>query len=534
MGAKRQGLRVLGRVRLSRYDTGSTSVERQRELIEQWAKMNDHTIVGWAEDVDLSGSVDVLDGRRKTELGEWLRNRQPEFDCVAVWKLDRLSRSTVNLNRLFVWCSDHGKTVVSVTESIDLSTPIGRLIANVLAFLAEGELEAIKERTKASRKKLVESGRWPGGPAPFGFESVKLLDGGFKLEPREDQAAVIRRIYRDIVSGLSMEAVAKRLNADKVPSAQGTAWRSSVLFVMMESKLLLGHSTYKGQTVRDAKGSPVMVSDPILSQDEWDQLQAAIAARRLPSATKRTQNTSPLYGVIFCHSCGSMMYHRKYKGEYKYEYYMCPKSCGRMIHAAAINTVLERVFLSEAGAGKVRERVYVPAESHEDELSEAKKGVEELSALFGVVTSDTVRKQLTAQLTALDARIAVLESMPSRESRWEYRDTGETYAEAWQSADTAGRRELLVKSGITLSVLKPKSDEGVTLKLSVPRDIAEQMGLPQPGTLTEALSGVDSVEFDLDRFAVSAVVKPLEGDSFVVHTLTAEGEAQAAEFYGWE
>jgi len=527
-------MRVLGRVRLSRFDTGSTSVERQRELIEQWAAVNEHTIVGWAEDIDLSGSVDPF---QAPALGPWLTDRADDWDILCAWKLDRIGRNALQLSKVFSFCLDHDKTLVSCSESIDLSNWAGRMLASVIAGLAEGELEATKERTRASRKKLVESGRWPGGPAPFGFESVKLDGGGFKLTPRDDQAAVIHRIRKDILAGLSMEAVAKRLNADKVPSAQGAAWRSSVLFVMMESKLLLGHSTYKGQTVRDAEGRPVMVSDPILTQDEWDELQAAIAARRLPSATKRTQNTSPLYGVIFCHECGSMMYHRKYKGEYKYEYYMCAKSCGRMIHAEAINTVLERVFLSEAGAGKVRERVYVRAESHEAELSEAKKGVEELAALFGVVTSDTVKKQLTAQLTALDARIGVLESMPSRESRWEYRDTGLTYAEAWRSADTAGRRELLVKSGITLAVLKSKVTPDMTLKLSVPRDIAEQMGLPggvpQPGSVSEVLSGVEAVEIDLDRFAVSAVVQPVEGDPVVVHTLTAEGEAEAAEFYGW-
>ncbi len=169
----------------------STSEERQRELIQQWADLHGYEVVGWAIDMDLSGSVDVLDGRRKTELGDWLRNRSPEFDAIAVWKLDRLSRSTVNLNRLFVWCADNDKTIVSATEGIDLSTPVGRLIASVLGFLAEGELDAIKERTKAGRKKVVESGRWPGGAAPFGFEKVKLDGGGFKLKTRADQVLVL-------------------------------------------------------------------------------------------------------------------------------------------------------------------------------------------------------------------------------------------------------------------------------------------------------------------------------------------------------
>ena len=123
---------------------------------------------------------------------------------------------------------------------------------------------------------------------------------------------------------------------------------------------------YKGQTVRDAQGMPVMVSEPILEPDEWDRLQAAIQARRLPSAAKRTQNTSPLYGVIFCKSCGSMMYNRKYGHResdrgYTYNYYMCPKSCGRgTIHAELIYKLLQKVFLTEVGDEKVRERCTYP------------------------------------------------------------------------------------------------------------------------------------------------------------------------------
>ena len=55
--------RVLGRIRLSRLTDESTSAERQRELIEQWSAMHDHEVVGWAEDLDVSGSVDPFDTR---------------------------------------------------------------------------------------------------------------------------------------------------------------------------------------------------------------------------------------------------------------------------------------------------------------------------------------------------------------------------------------------------------------------------------------------------------------------------------------
>jgi hypothetical protein len=55
-----------------------------------------------------------------------------------------LSRRVISLNKLFGFVQEHGKTLASVSESLDLSTWIGRLVANVIAGVAEGELEAIR------------------------------------------------------------------------------------------------------------------------------------------------------------------------------------------------------------------------------------------------------------------------------------------------------------------------------------------------------------------------------------------------------
>jgi len=136
-------MRVLGRVRLSRLTEESTSAARQREIIEQWAKANDHEIVGWAEDVDVSGSVDPFD---TPQLGGWLR-RPDEWDILCAWKLDRVGRRAIPLNKLFGWTLENRKVLVCVSDNIDLSTWVGRLVANVIAGVAEGELEAIRERT---------------------------------------------------------------------------------------------------------------------------------------------------------------------------------------------------------------------------------------------------------------------------------------------------------------------------------------------------------------------------------------------------
>ena len=89
----------------------STSIERQREIIQQWCDANSHAVVGWASDVDVSGSVDPFE---TPDLGKWLGQRASEFDIVACWKLDRLGRNAIQLNKLFGWCKEHDKTVVSL------------------------------------------------------------------------------------------------------------------------------------------------------------------------------------------------------------------------------------------------------------------------------------------------------------------------------------------------------------------------------------------------------------------------------------
>ena len=209
-------MRVLGRLRLSVASDESTSIERQREVVTAWAGANGHNVVGWAVDIDVSGSVDPFD---TPQLGDWLNHRADEFDVLACWKLDRLSRNSIRLNSLFGWCIDHGKTVVSTSESIDLATGPGRLIAYVIGFLAEGELEAMRERQLSSRRKLREAARWPGGKPPYGYQSVDNPDGyGKVLAIDAPAAAVVRRIVDAVLDGVPLSRVADELNRDGVVS----------------------------------------------------------------------------------------------------------------------------------------------------------------------------------------------------------------------------------------------------------------------------------------------------------------------------
>jgi len=114
----------LGAVRLSREQDESTSVERQREQIEAWARSKGYEVTVWATDTDVSGKVSPFD---RDGLGPYLRPPLlHSWDVLVCAKLDRLTRNVVDWAELAEWATDEHEQLVSVAESLDLTTAMGR------------------------------------------------------------------------------------------------------------------------------------------------------------------------------------------------------------------------------------------------------------------------------------------------------------------------------------------------------------------------------------------------------------------------
>src|SRR5512139_1343528 len=111
-------------------------------------------------------------------------------DVVVVYKIDRLSRSLVDFTKLVEVFDANSVTFVSVTQSFNTTTSMGRLTLNILLSFAQFEREVIGERIRdkiaASRKR----GMWMGGVVPLGY---RVLDR--KLVIDEKEAAIVRMIF---------------------------------------------------------------------------------------------------------------------------------------------------------------------------------------------------------------------------------------------------------------------------------------------------------------------------------------------------
>ena len=136
---------------------------------------------------------------KREELMKMARRR--EIDAILVWKLDRFGRSLADLVTTLEELRGLGVVFVSLTESLDFSTPSGRAMAGMLSIFAEFERDMIRERVIAGIANAREKGRPHGRPKTAALKSVEiknLKSGGMN----NSQIAKKLKISRASVIGL--------------------------------------------------------------------------------------------------------------------------------------------------------------------------------------------------------------------------------------------------------------------------------------------------------------------------------------------
>ncbi|RTL66823.1 MAG: recombinase family protein [Pseudonocardiaceae bacterium] len=460
--------RVLGRLRISRSTEESTSIDRQREHVELWAKSNDHEIVGWAVDENVSGSVDPFE---TPGLGPWLKtDRLVEWDILVAWKLDRVSRRVVPLNALFGFLDQHAKSLACTSQPIDLSNWAGRLVVNVIAGVAEGELEAIRERTQDSRRKLRKVGRWHGGTVPIGYQKVRLDSGGFGLAVNPETAPIVQEIAARAERRESIRSIADLLNERGVSAPRGGLWTAQTLTRMLRSRWIIGEIEYNGRPVMGDDGLPVRrsLSEPLISPERWETIQAVLDDQKRPK--QRRNEPGLLLNVAVCSECGEPLYHtvmtKADKGTEKirtYRYWRCSAKSKRKtrdgnpvcttkyaVPAVMLEQIVEEMFLADIGDVERTEEVYVPAEGHGDEIAVIDRAIAMARREYDAGIYDGDDNAYFERITTHRANRDRLAAIPSLPARWVRQPTGETYSQAWSRMDVRQRRELMIDAEIVV------------------------------------------------------------------------------------
>ncbi|MDZ5454446.1 recombinase family protein [Labrys sp. ZIDIC5] len=313
------------------------SSELQREAsIEDQLRICRRLIAdrGWKEaavhaDQGMSGSSHLRPGYQAMMQDA----RAGRFDILVAESLDRLSRDQEHIAALFKQLRFLGIPILTVAEG-----EISELHIGLKGTMSALYLKDLAQKTHRGLEGRVRNGKSAGGIS-YGYRAVRyaLPDGSVTTGERvidEEQAEIVRRIFRDYASGLSPRAIAAALNRDHVPGPAATAWGASTIqgnwrrgTGILNNELYIGRLVWNRQRFvkdpdtgkRQARLNPPeeWVVQPVpelelISPDLWQAVRERQGATRyqMKSATgeqrpERARRIRYLFsGLLACGCCG--------------------------------------------------------------------------------------------------------------------------------------------------------------------------------------------------------------------------------------
>jgi site-specific DNA recombinase len=164
--------------------------------------------------------------------------------------------------------------------------------AGIQVVLAAGRTRRLRGRVNGALDHLAAGGR-PAGGHPLGYRHSVDAEGRATLEIVPEIAEQIRWSAEKVLAGWSLEAIAREMQARRVPTRYGGAWSHSNVKGMLTNPTVAGFRVHKGQVVRRGNW------EPILDETTWRTLCA-----RLSGPRHRPARTYLLSGIAICGRCG--------------------------------------------------------------------------------------------------------------------------------------------------------------------------------------------------------------------------------------
>src|SRR5436309_2611210 len=301
-------------------DLAFSSLDAQREACEAYIRSQAHEgwrlIPGRYDDRAFSGAS--LD---RPALQQLLADvRAGTIDIVLVYKVDRLTRSLADFAKLIELLDAHGVSFVSVTQSFNTSSSMGRLTLNVLLSFAQFERELIGERVRDKIAASKRKGLWVGGPVPLGYAAV---DKKILVVPPEAEA--VRTIFARYLQLGSVRLLAEDLDQRGIRSKPrrlssgrtvgGGRFGVGALAYLLKNRFYIGEVVYRGEVHRGEH-------EHILNSALFEAVQAKLAAQAVARRCRLRGSPAILSGRLFDNRGNRMSPTHANKGGARYRYYV--------------------------------------------------------------------------------------------------------------------------------------------------------------------------------------------------------------------
>lgn len=346
--------------RKSVYRDNSDSVQVQIKLCKDYAGIlfKDQEIEFKIYDKDEGFSGKNMNRPSFQELMEDVQNDM--LNVVMVYKLDRISRNVQEFSAMYEIFKQHDVSFVSVKESFDTTTPMGRTVMYILAAFAQLERENTSERVTDNMLALGASGKWTGGKLPTGMTSIRRQVGDKEhsyLMVDNHAIRLVKSLYGLILQGYSITKTERYCRDHGIKSQSGKYLNTSQIYNIITNpvycqnsmeayyyfedlgcllpdpalfdgtKGLIGYGKTKSGRAsqkRQAKTSwtiAIGIHDYVILAADWIAAQDRLGINKMVRTAK--YDCGILKGVIRC-KCGARMDIRTYtKNGTRFSYYYC-------------------------------------------------------------------------------------------------------------------------------------------------------------------------------------------------------------------
>ena len=320
-------------------DQDFNSLDAQRDSVESFVKSRSQE--GWLllderfDDGGISGATLERPALQRLLLA----TERGQVDAIVVYRIDRLSRSQMDFLRLVEVFEQRGVAIVSVTESFDTKTPMGRMTLSLLMTFAQFEREVIAQRIKDKIGAAKRKGMHTGGTPVLGYDTVDK-----RLVVNLDEAKLVERIFKRFRAVKSTTELAKELNAEGYRTKSwttrngivrpGRPWTKAQVHKLLNNVRVLGKVSHHGELFDGEH-------EGIVSQKLWDDVHRILSQhKRTRGNGTRSKSTALLRGIIRCDHCDAAMsptFSTKFGKRYRY--YACVQATKRGYDTCPVRSV---------------------------------------------------------------------------------------------------------------------------------------------------------------------------------------------------
>lgn len=407
--------------------------------------------------------------------------KRGHIGALVFSKLARLARNTRELLEFSEEFRQHDADLISLQESIDTSTPAGRLFFTIVAAMAQWEREEISDRVAASVPIRAKLGKSTGGQTVFGYHWV---DG--RLEPHPDEAPVRKLIYEIYRKERHKRRVAIILNQ------QGYRTRSGKPFTDTTVERLIRDTTAKGIRVanhtkaqaRNKSWVPkpenewVRLSVPaIVDEDLWNDCNRILMD--VKSKYTRVRRKKPIYlfsGLVYCGHCGGKQKLYPQTGWNKYRCFKCANKIAMEDIEELFVEQLGGFLLSEDDIGEFLDSASAEGEERKALLDKTRRDLEQAQRredrLYDLYEKEAIsveefrerfapfeekKRQLVESITRLQAEIAIISA--ETVTKADILREGESLLKEWPNFDNDRKREVVESLVESITIHKDRRVE---------------------------------------------------------------------------